>query len=338
MTEHRPKMGELQEAREQFRELLSREDTSESEYQSLFSRCPFILSTALPLQLFPTDIVPQGKPGERGADFLIYPQPTPLVYGAIEIKRPSTSILGVPRKDTIVLSRDSATALAQARESARRLRGAIEGSLPLCAIGGSEYLFLIVGLATELHRKVDTDHLRQQLTGLLPANCKLLPYDTLLNLFERTVPPPVYLLKPASGWVFPLSDEWSAAAKCCIEYIQKNARPDSPAVFEIIDALREAGHIDDFGLAHKFIDQLVKDQVLGEYDSLYPPFETLYFVRYRPGQKAPKSGIYQVTHDKAHQQPHEEAIGAGHTFAPCAHCGQGVRYVFWRTEHVLPPN
>jgi len=278
MAENQPKVSEVRAAQERFHELLSHEGSPESEFQSLFSSCPFILSNALPLQLFPADIVPQGKPGERGSDFLIYPQPIPLVYGAIEIKRPDTAIVTIPRKDTIILSRDSATALAQARDTARRLRRRIEGSLPLCAIGGSEYLFLIVGLAAELQRKADTKKLRRKLTRLLPANCKLVPYDTLLNLFERTITPVVYILKPATGWTLTRTPEWHAAAECCIDYIRKSREPDSPDIIHIQNALRDAGHNHDHGFVLNLVYQLVDDCVLGTTDSVYPPWETLFYV------------------------------------------------------------
>ncbi len=281
MKEREPTASQLREARERFRELLAREGSQEAEFQDLFSSCPFILSNALPLQLSPADIIPQGRLGECGADFLIYPQPIPLIYGAIELKRPDTVIVTVPRQDTIVLSRDSATALAQARETARRLQRRIDGSLPLCAIGGSEYLFLIVGVASDLQRKADTENMRRQLTELLPANCKLIPFDTLLNLFERTIPPIVYFLRPAIGQRPTRSPEWLAAAECCIVYVRKTRGPDSPDITHVQDALRKSGHNHDHAFVLNLLYELIDDGVLGTTDSLFPPWEALYFVRER---------------------------------------------------------
>jgi hypothetical protein len=278
MSVQAPRARDLREAREEFRELLARGDSREEEFQRLFSRCPFILSEGLPLHLRSADILPQGKPGCRGADFLIYPQPLSLVYGAIEIKRPDTTIVTVPRKNTLVLSRDSATALAQAKETVMDLRGRIEGSLPLCAIGGREYLFLIVGLLDELRMKAATERLRRQLGVLLPANCQLIPYDVLLTLFEQAIPPVVYVLKPETDWVPARSAEWHAAAKACVDYIRETRGPNRPDITHIQSAMRDSGYPHDVGFALDVLGQLVKDGVICETDSLNPPWETLYDV------------------------------------------------------------
>jgi len=37
----------------------------------------------------------------------------------------------------------------------------------------------------------------------------------------------------------------------------------------------------------------------------------------KPGEKAEVSGVYRVTHDPAHKQPHEITMVKGHTFPPC---------------------
>jgi hypothetical protein len=58
-------------------------------------------------------------------------------------------------------------------------------------------------------------------------------------------------------------------------------------------------------------------------------------MQYKPGDKAPTSGVYRVIHDHNHRQPHEITMVASHTFPPCAHCGHGVRYqLVRRTEHL----
>ncbi len=276
MADHQPNAKDLRAARDRFRDLLSSDGSSESAFQSLFSDCPFILSNALPLHISPVDIIPQGKPGERGSDFLIYPQSIPFVYGAIEIKRPDTPIVTVPRKETIVLSRDSATAFAQAKASAAVLHHRIEGALPLCAIGGSAYLFVVVGLASELQYKANTERLRRQLRELLPANCTLLPYDTLLWLFELSVPPATYLLRPTLQWTPTRSPEWQAAADFCVDYARKNVAPDLPDITHFQSALHSAGYNHDHGFVLSLLSQLVDDGILVESDSTYPPWETLY--------------------------------------------------------------
>ena len=45
---------------------------------------------------------------------------------------------------------------------------------------------------------------------------------------------------------------------------------------------------------------------------------------YKPGEKAPVSGVYRVTHDHAHKQTHEDTMVKGHTFPPCAGCSGGA--------------
>jgi len=55
----------------------------------------------------------------------------------------------------------------------------------------------------------------------------------------------------------------------------------------------------------------------------------------KQGEKAEVSGVYRVTHDPAHKQPHEITMDKGHTFPPCPSCGHGVRYTLVRpTEHL----
>jgi len=50
---------------------------------------------------------------------------------------------------------------------------------------------------------------------------------------------------------------------------------------------------------------------------------------YKPGDTVPTSGIYRVTHDPAHRQPHEITCVAGKTFPPCRDCHH-PRYVLVR--------
>lgn len=41
---------------------------------------------------------------------------------------------------------------------------------------------------------------------------------------------------------------------------------------------------------------------------------------FRPGQEVPNSGIYLVTHDPAHEDPHEVTCVYGKRFPPCRDC------------------
>jgi hypothetical protein len=41
---------------------------------------------------------------------------------------------------------------------------------------------------------------------------------------------------------------------------------------------------------------------------------------FEPGEKVPRSGIYEVTHDTTHAQRHEVTCVFGKTFPPCRGC------------------
>jgi hypothetical protein len=41
---------------------------------------------------------------------------------------------------------------------------------------------------------------------------------------------------------------------------------------------------------------------------------------FRPGQEVKRSGIYKVTHDPKHSQPHEVTCVFGKKFPPCRDC------------------
>jgi len=51
---------------------------------------------------------------------------------------------------------------------------------------------------------------------------------------------------------------------------------------------------------------------------------------FKPGDRVPVSGIYDVTHDKLdgddHALPHQVAATAGNMFPPCRWCGGEVRF------------
>jgi hypothetical protein len=46
----------------------------------------------------------------------------------------------------------------------------------------------------------------------------------------------------------------------------------------------------------------------------------------KPGDKAPRSGIYKVVHGAGHQDEHEVTVVKGETFPPCKHCGTHPRF------------
>jgi hypothetical protein len=50
---------------------------------------------------------------------------------------------------------------------------------------------------------------------------------------------------------------------------------------------------------------------------------------YKPGDTVPLSGIYRVTHDRVHVQPHEVTCIEGKKFPPCRDC-QHPRFVLVR--------
>jgi hypothetical protein len=47
---------------------------------------------------------------------------------------------------------------------------------------------------------------------------------------------------------------------------------------------------------------------------------------FKPGEKVPQSGIYDVLHDRNHYQRHQVTCVHGEPFPPCNHCGNGVRF------------
>ncbi len=185
------------EARERFAALLEKENTVEREWQALFAEYPYIFSEALPVRIHPDDVHPLGRPGKSEADFIFFPrEPQPLSpYGVIEIKRPSSSILRIPRRDVLTLSSDASTAFAQARKYAAQFDGeAIKRLDQVLIVGSQLHIFLIVGMSQEILRKVSSEGLRRQFEGLLPRGCQLIPFDTLLRTFDSTIRPKVHVL------------------------------------------------------------------------------------------------------------------------------------------------
>jgi hypothetical protein len=193
MSSTKPTSKALREARDEFRDLLAA-GAREGEWQSLFTRHPYVLSNSLPVRISIADIVPLGRPGQSEADFVFYPKDTlqPGSYGVIELKRPDSRILRVPRKEVITLSRDAATALAQAQSYASELGTVLRQSRSShLFVGNPAQLVLIMGASSELKSMLIEDAHRSSIDRLFPENCHVMPYDMLLELFERSVPPKI---------------------------------------------------------------------------------------------------------------------------------------------------
>lgn len=193
-----PESKDLRNAREQFASLLQR-SAVESDFQALFSRCPYVLSRALPLRLHPVDFHPLARPGRSDPDFIFYPRSEKPIwsFGVIELKRPDTTLLTIPRKNVALLSRDAATAIAQAQQYCRTLRSDLSQRLTSnLIIGATDYIFVIAGLSDELAKKLTPSMLQETLDGLLPPRCQIIPYDELLRRFESTLPPRVIFCAP----------------------------------------------------------------------------------------------------------------------------------------------
>ncbi len=47
---------------------------------------------------------------------------------------------------------------------------------------------------------------------------------------------------------------------------------------------------------------------------------------FKPGDKVPNSGIYDVVHDTVHHDRHQVTCVYGEPFPPCRHCGNSVRF------------
>lgn len=168
----------------------------EAEFQRLFSERPKILSASLPLRLTPDEIVPLGRPGRSEPDFAFYPRDRGQsgLYGVVELKRPSTRILAMPRKGIVRLSGDAQTAVAQATAYSTALSEQLHEDAII--LGTSMFNFVVLGLSTELANALAADLFDQQLRGLLPPSCQLIPYDQLRDRYEASLPPRILQLVP----------------------------------------------------------------------------------------------------------------------------------------------
>ena len=192
----------LRQAREEFMELLYKTpNTKENEWQRFFSERPYVLSHSLPVALSHRDVSPRGRPGKSEADFVFYPsQSNPFTYGVVELKRPGTKILTLPRENIVRLSSEASTAVSQSKLYASQLEREL-----LChparslIIGNKAHMFIILGLSNEVSDKITHDVFKQQYDELMPKGIQLIPYDILLNCFSSNIPPSIYFLFPESS-------------------------------------------------------------------------------------------------------------------------------------------
>jgi hypothetical protein len=241
-----PTPSELARARDEFRHLLGR-PTKESDWQRFFSSNPYVLSASLPLRLDPTDIIPLGRPGKSEPDFIFYPRsrmPVPY-YGAIELKRPDSPIVHVPRTSVAILSRDANTAIAQGRSYLKEAHRFFppQISKPMLFLGNNAHVFVIMGMTEELVRKLATELLRESIQNGLPPHFQLLPYDEVLRRFEADLPPRIHPLYPATALPDTFDDEPSdeemeqAKAELAEMFDRKRAEPSEIA--RLLDQIKE---------------------------------------------------------------------------------------------------
>jgi DNA polymerase len=191
---------QLMHAREEFSELLEM-SAPEREFQRLFCQCPYILSRSLPLKLLPEQLISLARPGKSEPDFVFYPiKGTGFdSYGCIELKRPDQPIISVTRKNIAVLSRDAATAVAQAKTYSSSLsKELIINADHSLWLGSGPQAFVIIGLTKDYLGKLTDSISSEALREQIGPRCQILPYDELLRRFEQSLPLRVHVLTPAT--------------------------------------------------------------------------------------------------------------------------------------------
>lgn len=187
----------LRNARIKFEKLLT-QHTKEPEWQQFFTQHPYVLSLSLPLRLEPQDIIPLARPGKTEPDFIFYPRKIaqPPFYGAIEIKRADSKIVTVTRSNVAILSRDAETAIEQAKFYNENIRTSIMKRDNILFLGNDSYIFVVMGMTSELTTKLSDSFFQEMIQSKLPRNLQILPYDYLYKRFEQEVPPKLHLLVP----------------------------------------------------------------------------------------------------------------------------------------------
>ena len=194
----RPDEYQLIQAREEFRYLLEQPRTLESEWQKFFAANPYVLSSALPLKVEPSDIRAFGRPGKSDPDLIIYPNKSVegSPYGVIELKRHDAKVLKTPRKNILDLTSDMHTAIRQAQEYARTLEAELAQSGNITFLGNDLHIFIVMGLLDKVQEKLQQDVLLAQWRRLLPPGVRLLPYDHVFRCFSSQLPQSIIFLTP----------------------------------------------------------------------------------------------------------------------------------------------
>ena len=201
---------------ERFDALLKQPRTKEKEWQRLFADYPYILSTALPLQLKPSQIIPLATPGRAETDFAIQPDPMwpGSPRGLIELKRPDQRVLKLPRNGIVSLYDDAHTAKRQVEEHAKDYPWRPDSVLIL---GDDVYKFVIMGLSRTWADILANDFLRAQLSGLF-GGVRFFGYDQIFESYRRGLPERLLLLVPSPVGVLRAEER---------QYIESNT-PDRP--------------------------------------------------------------------------------------------------------------
>jgi hypothetical protein len=192
--------NKLEEARDRFHFLLTK-NTKESEWQTLFTECPYVLTPSLPLRLEPRDIVPLGRPGRTEPDLIFYPHgPSPAdFYGVIELKRHDQKIATITRENVAILTRNAETAVNQAQAYCHSVPDFIPSELRggHLFLGDNKYLFVIMGMAqNEIIFRPGNELYREMIENRLPGNLRILPFDILLQNFEKQIYRHIHVLVP----------------------------------------------------------------------------------------------------------------------------------------------
>jgi RES domain-containing protein len=200
-----PSASELRLARDEFAALLAQR-TPEAIWQRFFAQNRFVLSRALPLRLLPCDIIPLGRPGSSEPDFLLYPgsSASARIHGVIELKTNYSKIVSRPRKTSLILSRDAATAVSQVA-AYDALYDSFAPNKRMLALETISHLFVIMGQASELEAIEEALH--SELRRIIPPDVRFVGFDELFKAYSRDLPKPVSLLYPEPLFAASLIDE-----------------------------------------------------------------------------------------------------------------------------------
>jgi hypothetical protein len=197
---------------------------------------------SLPLRIEPADIVPLGRPGRTEPDFIFYPKhtiPAPY-YGVIELKKPSSQIVTITRKNVAILSRDAETAIQQATCYSDGIAqyAPTLAEAPTVFLGNRTHIFVVMGMSREISEGLAADVYREMIAKRLPQNLQVLPFDTLLTAFESTIRPRIYILTPSSTIPSPQIHETLKWTKLYVGNLSYSVKED-----DLRDAFAKAGTV-----------------------------------------------------------------------------------------------